>query len=46
MDDVPPILVVEDEVLIRLSMTEALEQGDRLRRYRGLNRRRGNQSDS
>lgn len=27
MDDVPPILVVEDEVLIRLSMTEALEQG-------------------
>ncbi|WP_423141718.1 response regulator [Parablastomonas sp. CN1-191] len=27
MDDVPPILVVEDEALIRLSIVEALKEG-------------------
>lgn len=27
MDDVPPILVAEDEPLVRLTMVEALEQG-------------------
>lgn len=27
MDEVPPILVVDDELLIRLTITEALEEG-------------------